>query len=218
MTNTPLILQVQVARQSMKSLSPSNAGFPSMISLLLLLVLQSHFFHFASSAFVTKAWQSLGESYTFPETDYPDIQAKENVGITFSGGGDRSYVATMGYLGAFHELGYMDRIKYIAGSSGGSWATVVYSYFQHDDISDDVMLGKIVFPEEIEYSELPFMEEGCVRAYVNSTYILTGPFFSDWMDAVQVSKLLLSSPLFSSLFFSLLLSSSLFFSLPSFII
>jgi hypothetical protein len=166
----------------------------SRLSSMFLLVLQSSYFHVASSAFVTKAWQSVGsfsslDSYTFPETEYPDIQAKENVGITFSGGGDRSYVATMGYLGAFHELGYMDRIKYIAGSSGGSWATVVYSYFQHDDISDDVMLGKIVFPEDIEYSELPFMDEGCVRAYVNSTYILTGPFFSDWMDAVQVSHL-----------------------------
>ena len=160
--------------------------------LVRLLALQSQRVLFASSQFQTRAWQSVGESYTFPETGYPDIQAKGNVGITFSGGGDRSYVATIGYLGAFHELGYMDRIKYIAGSSGGSWATVVYSYFQHDDISDDVMLGKIVFPEDIEYSELHLMEEGCVRAYVNSTYILTGPFFSDWMDAVQVSHLSLS--------------------------
>jgi hypothetical protein len=155
----------------------------SRLSLLFLLV------NFGSSfsAFVTRAWQSSGGSYTFPETEYPDVQAKANVGITFSGGGDRSYIATMGYLGALHELGFMDRIKYIAGSSGGSWATVVYSYYQHDDISDSVMLGKIVFPEDIEYSDLSYIQEGCVRAYVNSTYSFPYPLFYFWMDVVQVS-------------------------------
>jgi hypothetical protein len=137
----------------------------------------------------SKAWQSVGDTFTFPELisgAYPDIESKLNVGITFSGGGDRSFTATIGYLGAFHELGYVDKIRYIAGSSGGSWATVVYTYFQHDDIDDNVMLGKIVFPEDIIYSELSYMEPGCVRAYANSSERLSGVFFNDWMDTIQV--------------------------------
>jgi hypothetical protein len=174
----------------------SGVSVPISVSVTVILCLLSQF---SSALFVTKAWQGIGESYTFPEEDYPDIQNKQNVGITFSGGGDRSYTASIGYLAAFHELGYMDNIKYIAGSSGGSWATVVYSYFQYDDIPDSVMLGKIVFPEDIEYSELPFMQEGCVRSFTNSTYILTGPFFSDWLDEVQVSLFRSIIPLMTSL-------------------
>jgi hypothetical protein len=188
------------------------AATPTTTALIITVAL-SLLSQLSSAAFITKAWQSVGESYTFPEVDYPDIQMKENVGMTFSGGGDRSYTASIGYLGAFHELGYMSRIKYMAGSSGGSWATVVYSYFQLDDIPDSVMLGKIVFPEDIQYAELPFMEEGCVRSFTNSTYILTGPFFSDWMDEVQVSSLFFTFLLFFHFSLTLAFSGCLLHSL-----
>ena len=52
-----------------------------------------------------QAWQSQETTYTFPEMDFEEIMEKPNVGITFSGGGDRSYIASIGYLAAFHELG-----------------------------------------------------------------------------------------------------------------
>ncbi len=171
-----------------------------------------------------QAWQNLGLKYTFPETDYPDITDKPNAGITFSGGGDRSFIASIGYLAAFHELGecvsahrinaflfpafvplprphpyhdltcclsdydvgFMDSVRYILGSSGGSWATVVYTYYQHEDIPDSVMLGPVVFPEHISLEGLGEMAPGCVRAYTNTTYQVMGVLFSDWMDAVQV--------------------------------
>jgi hypothetical protein len=74
----------------------------------------------AAVPYSSKAWQSLGKSYTFPEQDYAEIAVKENVGITFSGGGDRAYLAAIGYLAAFHELGFVGNVKYIAGSSGMS--------------------------------------------------------------------------------------------------
>lgn len=136
--------------------------------------------------FNSKAWQSIGTTYTFPEQEYEDINSKPNVAITFSGGGDRAFTSTIGFLAAFHELGFTERVKYIGGSSGGSWATAVYSYYQRDDIDDTTMLGPVIFPEDIVYEELPIIDENCVRRYVNATYILGGIFFSDWMDAVQV--------------------------------
>lgn len=145
-----------------------------------------NYFQLISSILITKAWQSINKQFNFPENSYSDINNKDNIGITFSGGGDRSYIATIGYLSSFHELNYINKIKYIAGSSGGSWATVVYSYYQNDNITDNQMLGKIIFPEDIIFSNLSYIEEGCVRSYVNSSYILTGPLFSDWLDAVQV--------------------------------
>ena len=75
-------------------------------------------FEAVHAGFNAKAWQSVGYNYTFPEQEYADVAAKKNVGITFSGGGDRAYIAAIGYLAAFHELGFTEDIKYIAGSSG----------------------------------------------------------------------------------------------------
>ena len=80
----------------------------------------------------------------------------------------------------------MDSVRYILGSSGGSWASVVYTYYQHEDIPDSVMLGPVVFPEDITLEGLKEMAPGCVRAYTNTTYQVMGVLFSDWMDAVQV--------------------------------
>jgi hypothetical protein len=152
------------------------------------LLLLSQFITSALTApsFKAKAWQSIGHDFTFPEQEYSDIMSKPNVGVTFSGGGDRAFTCTIGYMAGFHELGLVDHFRYMAGSSGGSWGTVVYSYFQHDDIDDTTMLGPIVLPQDIIFEELEYMDDNCVRRYVNTTYVLTGIFFSDWMEAVQV--------------------------------
>ena len=137
------------------------------------------------SALNAAAWQSVGEDFTFPEMELAEVMSKPNVGVTFSGGGVRSYSASIGYMGAFHELGYFDHVRYIAGSSGGSWATAVYSYYQHYYVSDSVMLGPIVPPEEITYDELQEVNPDCVRSYPNITYDVDGLAFADWVDAVQ---------------------------------
>ncbi len=59
-----------------------------------------------------------------------------------------SYIASLGYLAALHQLGLMPKVRYISGISGGSWATLMYSYAQNSS-SDDVLLGPIVPPELI---------------------------------------------------------------------
>lgn len=135
--------------------------------------------------FNAEAWQNVGTEFTFPEKELPEVQSRPNVGVTFSGGGVRSYTASIGFLGAFHELGYLDNVRYIAGSSGGSWATAVYSYYQLYEVTDSVMLGPIVFPEDITYDGLQEVQPNCVRAYPNTTYVPDGIAFEDWVDAVQ---------------------------------
>lgn len=153
------------------------------------LVAQSLLSKCAAQQYKAQAWQSVGLKYTFPENSFSEITAKPSVGISFSGGGDRSYTASIGYLAAFHELGFIDRVRYLFGSSGGSWATVVYTYYQKDNVTDDVMLGPIVFPADIALRDLQEMDEFCVRGYTNNSGLLTGPTFSDWLDSVQVKLL-----------------------------
>ena len=138
--------------------------------------------------FEAKAWQNIGPdtlNMEFPEETYEDIMARPNVGLSFSGGGDRAFISSIGVLGALHELGLIDKMRYIVGVSGGSWATAVYTYYQKHNVSDATMLGEIVFPQDIIYSELNVIDDDCVRKYPNSTYVLTGPFYEDWVDAVQ---------------------------------
>jgi hypothetical protein len=80
-------------------------------------------------------------------------------------------------------------ILYTIWCVGGSWATAVYAYDQKDTVSDSVMLGSIVFPEDIKYSALSSMNEDCVRSFTNSSGVdLSGVTFAAWLDAVQVSQ------------------------------
>lgn len=140
----------------------------------------------AAQQYKAQAWQSVGLKFTFPENEFIEITSKPSVGITFSGGGDRSFTASIGYLAAFHELGFIDRVRYIFGSSGGSWAAAVYTYYQKDNVTDDVMLGPIVFPADIALRDLQEMDEFCVRGYTNNSGLLSGPTFNEWQDSVQV--------------------------------
>ena len=57
--------------------------------------------------FKTKVWAKDQETYTFPEMKYTDIMEKKNVGISFSGGGDRAYISAIGFLAGLNELGFI---------------------------------------------------------------------------------------------------------------
>lgn len=142
-----------------------------------------------SSAFDVKAWQSIRSDVhdmQFPENAYSDVSSRPNVGISFSGGGDRAFTASIGYLAGIHELGGIDSAKYMVGVSGGSWATVVYSYYQDDSVDDMTMLGPVVRPADISRDDLQYMEEGCVRAYPSTSYKwLSGYSFEDNLDGIQ---------------------------------
>jgi hypothetical protein len=80
-----------------------------------------------------KAWQS---SKDYPEpNDYPELHeesvlSRPNTAIAFTGGGSRSFLASIGYIAGLTELGLIPNIRYISGISGGSWATLTYTYSQ----------------------------------------------------------------------------------------
>jgi len=75
------------------------------------------------------------------------------VGVCFSGGGTRSLTASMGQLRALRALGLLDRVSYISSVSGGSWASVPFTYLPAA-ISDDDFLGPVVEPQKIDTKTL----------------------------------------------------------------
>ena len=58
----------------------------------------------------------------WPEQELlPDfIKQRANAGAAFSGGGTRSYLATLGYLRALLDLGVLQDLRYVSSVSGGS--------------------------------------------------------------------------------------------------
>ena len=100
------------------------------------------------------------------------LSGKSNVAIIFSGGGARAYIAAVGQLAALHSLGLIPKIRYISGISGGSWASSVFSFSQHRDISDDELLGGILQPSELSSDKLSEMSPACMRSFVADNGIL----------------------------------------------
>jgi hypothetical protein len=80
-----------------------------------------------------KAWQSskaYPEPNDFPELHEESVLSRPNTAIAFTGGGSRSFLASIGYLAGLNELGLIPNIRYISGISGGSWATLTFTYSQ----------------------------------------------------------------------------------------
>mmetsp|Transcript_14298 Transcript_14298/g.21406 ORF Transcript_14298/g.21406 Transcript_14298/m.21406 type:complete len:569 (-) Transcript_14298:197-1903(-) len=136
-------------------------------------LLSSHLFIAVYGNLKTTAWQSA-DSYPvpsdFPELSNPNIQARPNTGIAFTGGGSRSYLASIGYLSALSELGLIPNIRYLTGISGGSWATLTFSYSQLD-VDDSTLLGPIVEPSDINRDDLQKMDPSCVRRFTQTNFV-----------------------------------------------
>lgn len=85
-----------------------------------------------------EAWRPPASfpGFVFPEQMGDDaggrrmLEGRYKSAVCFSGGGLRSFIASIGYLAALEDLGLMDEIGYTTGVSGGSWATVLYSYYK----------------------------------------------------------------------------------------
>jgi hypothetical protein len=85
----------------------------------------------------------------FPEQEptshvWQDLQNRADFGLCFSGGGTRSASATVGQLRALHKLGVLDKVRYTAAASGGSWALVPYTYISDNSLIN--FLGPYVSP------------------------------------------------------------------------
>ena len=116
---------------------------------------------------IYKARSWTNEKY-YPEGDMFNLKSSA---ILFSGGGSRSFTASIGQLSALTELGLIDKIGYIAGISGGSWATLTYSYAQN--ITDDVLLS-IPFsnPEDMSMDYLKQMDDKCALKCASSKVVV----------------------------------------------
>lgn len=93
-----------------------------------------------------RAWV-LDDIPEFPEQELPSLCRGPNVGLCLSGGGTRSFCASIGYLRGLHHLGLLDRVRYIGAVSGGSWATVPYSFWERGPADDDELFGPILGPD-----------------------------------------------------------------------
>jgi len=121
-----------------------------------------------------------------PELQLANIAVRPASAILFSGGGSRSFTATIGYLAALTELGLLDSTRYISGVSGGSWATVLYAFSNsssnnsnssssssgggdgsisdvHSSSNVTLLLGNTTFPENMTAATLPDIPAGCAR-------------------------------------------------------
>ncbi len=91
----------------------------------------------------------------FPEEELPEVMSRRSAALCLSGGGSRATCAAAGYLRALHHLGLMDRLRYTSAVSGGSWASIPYTFGDaspgapHDDV-----LGPIAPPEALSMERL----------------------------------------------------------------
>mmetsp|Transcript_19857 Transcript_19857/g.48580 ORF Transcript_19857/g.48580 Transcript_19857/m.48580 type:complete len:574 (-) Transcript_19857:309-2030(-) len=111
-------------------------------------------------AWVAPEVNSGGNDLVWPETNIPQVMLKAPVGITFSGGGSRSFASTLGYLQGLKSLGLLSKIRYLGGVSGGAWAVSSYSFTNK---TDEEYFGPYTPPENITLKGLETIPEGSAR-------------------------------------------------------
>ena len=75
------------------------------------------------------------------------------MGLAFSGGGTRSAYCVLGQLRGLNELNLLKNVRYISCVSGGSWASVPFTYL-NDNWTDEMFLGQIIPPEDLTVEAL----------------------------------------------------------------
>ena len=111
-------------------------------------------------------WDTQSNPDFFPEIHsqshaVPWLLDKKSLGIAFSGGGTRSAAATLGQLRALKISGILDQARYISAVSGGSWASVPYSFLPEENtkcnnqlITEEAFLAEYIPPEKIDENNL----------------------------------------------------------------
>ena len=87
-----------------------------------------------------------------PTTKHADPN-RSPVGVCFSGGGSRALTCAWGQMIGLRNLSVdgtplLDKVRYISSVSGGTWASVLYTYLP-DSISDDDFFTAFVEPENL---------------------------------------------------------------------
>jgi len=106
-----------------------------------------------------RTWDIGADSAKMPpeladdELAVPWLTDRPSFGIAFSGGGTRSATASLGELRALHRLGWLKRARHLSANSGGSWATVPYTYLPRA-IDESQFLGDYIPPDELSDQNL----------------------------------------------------------------
>lgn len=100
----------------------------------------------------------------FPELDHPRYRPSSHpFGVCFSGGGTRSFSASLGQMRGLEALGLLDSVGAISCVSGGSWFSTLFSYAP-TEIDDATLLGPILAPGEITRENLAQLDPQCLAS------------------------------------------------------
>ena len=111
--------------------------------------------HYPTEQLHARAWKTVDArgvalSTPYPETTLGALRDRANVGIAFSGGGNRAATQTLGQLRALDALGLLRRVKYISAVSGGTWCMVPYTFLPEASRQRDALfLGPLRAPEQL---------------------------------------------------------------------
>eukprot|EP01041_Mallomonas_annulata_P001795 gene1795-3484_t len=119
---------------------------------------------------VSQLINSQATTSDFPEIDIGTFSGRPNTAISFSGGGSRSFISSIGILSALRELGLIENIRYVAGVSGGSWAAAVFTYSSVAK-NDQELLGDIIAPERLTRYILKEINQNCARRFASADVI-----------------------------------------------
>lgn len=110
----------------------------------------------AVSSFVTRYWKTPLSGLDYPEmADDAIAKERQSFGVAFQGGGNRAAPAALGQLRALHDLGWIDKVRYITAVSGGSWTAIPYTFLKRECPAEGVycdqsqFLGVSKTPEEV---------------------------------------------------------------------
>lgn len=103
-----------------------------------------------------------------PKPQYPELSdprfspSTHPLAVCFSGGGPRSYAASVGQMRALRSLPLYNQIGAISVVSGGSWFGSLFTFAQPNSIPDELLLGAIVKPGDITMKMIGTVPHQCI--------------------------------------------------------
>ena len=109
---------------------------------------------------LVRVWLIHGANATYPEQEQAVSSVCPPTGVCFSGGGTRSYAASVGQLRGLAHLGLIPQVGYLSAVSGGAWAATAFAYYNGSGHSDTDILGPSADPEELSLDQLAWLDPG----------------------------------------------------------
>ncbi|NNE25977.1 MAG: hypothetical protein HKN09_03975 [Saprospiraceae bacterium] len=132
-------------------------------------------------------WPTVNNQLSFPESELNIPKT----GICLSGGGTRAMVCGVGQLKGLYDLGIIDSVGYLSCVSGGSWASVPFTYYRSGAKNDEELLGTTMAPSDLTLTNLNKLEPGFLATAAHASFLDTAiheikntNWDRLWLDAV----------------------------------